>query len=70
MSSPYNFNHQAVFLLKAERIGHGYHAVDNEDTYRSMREMNIHFEVCPLSSMLTASVPQDPRKHPLARLNL
>lgn len=54
----------AVELLFAERIGHGYKAVTDEAVYQMCKDKNIHFEVCPLSSFLTASVPTDFSKHP------
>ncbi|XP_016074864.1 PREDICTED: adenosine deaminase [Miniopterus natalensis] len=46
---------EAVDMLKAERIGHGYHTVEDEALYSRLRERNMHFEVCPWSSYLTGS---------------
>lgn len=36
---------QAVDRLKAERVGHGYHTLDDEALYNRLREKNMHFEV-------------------------
>jgi len=55
----------AVESLQAERIGHGYHVLQDEGIYASCREKRIHFEVCPISSFLTGSVKFDVDKHPL-----
>ena len=35
----------AIEQLGAERIGHGYHVVDDEEIYRLAKERGIHFEV-------------------------
>ena len=58
---------QAVRCLYAERIGHGYHVVDDEEVYAESKRRNIHFEVCPISSYRTASVSIDPTDHPATR---
>lgn len=34
-------------LLKAERVGHGYRVVQNEQLYRECLAKGIHFECCP-----------------------
>ncbi len=63
-----NFFFQAVENLGAERIGHGYHVVDDEGIYASCLRRNIHFEACPRSSLQTGSVPQGiGQKHPIRR---
>ncbi len=36
---------QAIEELGAERIGHGYHVVDDEEVYQLAKDKNIHFEV-------------------------
>jgi adenosine deaminase len=46
---------QAIEELGAERIGHGYHVLDDEAIYRLAREKRIHFEGCPTSSIFTNS---------------
>ena len=36
---------QAIFLLHANRIGHGYHVLGDEDLYKYVIEKQIHLEV-------------------------
>src|SRR5699024_7882835 len=52
----------AVKKLHAERIGHGYHVIQDQDIYEECRRRDIHFETCPYSSYLTAAVGPD-EKH-------
>ncbi|VDL61695.1 unnamed protein product [Hymenolepis diminuta] len=58
---------EAVYEMYAERIGHGYHILDDKNVYKDMREKNVHFEVCPLSSQLTGSVVGNWQEHPIVR---
>ncbi|MBN3321630.1 ADA deaminase, partial [Atractosteus spatula] len=58
---------EAVEVLKAERIGHGYHTIDDPVLYRQLLKQDMHFEVCPVSSRLTGGCPADFTKHPLLR---
>nr|CAB3220012.1 adenosine deaminase-like [Phallusia mammillata] len=58
---------QAMQILNAQRIGHGYHVVDSESVYNEAKARDVHFEVCPRSSYLTASVDPDLTKHPAIR---
>lgn len=44
-SGPAENVRQAIEDLGAERIGHGYHVLQNEDIYCLAREKKIHFEV-------------------------
>ena len=53
--------------MYAERIGHGYYAVLDEELYRRMVRRRYHFEACPISSMTTGAVPVDFAAHPLHR---
>uniref|UniRef100_A0A452VNI3 Adenosine deaminase n=1 Tax=Ursus maritimus TaxID=29073 RepID=A0A452VNI3_URSMA len=46
---------QAVDTLKTERLGHGYHTLEDEALYARLRQENMHFEVCPWSSYLTGA---------------
>ncbi|XP_072489777.1 adenosine deaminase isoform X1 [Notamacropus eugenii] len=46
---------QAVDILHTERIGHGYHSVENATLYERLLKDNMHFEVCPWSSYLTGA---------------
>ncbi|XP_004586118.1 adenosine deaminase [Ochotona princeps] len=46
---------QAVDILKTERLGHGYHTLEDEALYSRLRQQDMHFEVCPWSSYLTGA---------------
>ncbi|XP_006881786.1 PREDICTED: adenosine deaminase [Elephantulus edwardii] len=46
---------EAVDLLKTERLGHGYHTLEDEALYQRLLQENMHFEVCPWSSYLTGA---------------
>lgn len=59
---------EAVEVLKAERLGHGYRTLEDQNLYRTLLEQNMHFEVCPVSSTLTGACDPDFTKHPLIRL--
>lgn len=54
----------AIQKLWAERIGHGYHVLDDEKIYRMCIENGVHFETCPYSSYLTGAVKRTV-KHPI-----
>ncbi|XP_028264885.1 adenosine deaminase [Parambassis ranga] len=56
---------EAVEVLKAERIGHGYRTLEDEGLYRKLLAQNMHFEVCPVSSKLTGACDPDFTKHPI-----
>lgn len=56
--------HEAIFLLHANRIGHGYHVLGDEDLYKYVIEKQIHLELCPISSILTGAVTEPFNKHP------
>ncbi|KAL6483438.1 hypothetical protein MHYP_G00083100 [Metynnis hypsauchen] len=58
---------EAVEVLKAERIGHGYHTIEDPELYKQLLEQNMHFEMCPISSRLTGACDPDFTKHPLIR---
>jgi len=57
----------AILLTHAERIGHGYQVLRNEDLYEELRKLNIHFETCPISSYATGSISCDHADHPTVR---
>uniref|UniRef100_A0A8C8WLA1 Adenosine deaminase n=1 Tax=Panthera leo TaxID=9689 RepID=A0A8C8WLA1_PANLE len=59
--------YEAVDTLKTERVGHGYHTLDDEALYTRLRRENLHFEVCPWSSYLTGAWKSD-TEHPVVRL--
>lgn len=58
----------ALDQLYAERIGHGYHALDNDQLYKRMVADRVHFEVCPTSSRCTGAYTGDWASHPAKRL--
>ncbi|XP_078665178.1 adenosine deaminase-like isoform X2 [Branchiostoma floridae x Branchiostoma belcheri] len=55
---------EAVFKMAAERVGHGYHTIADPQLYAKLRDMNMHFEVCPVSSYITGAVPPNYKEHP------
>ncbi|GIY09182.1 adenosine deaminase [Caerostris darwini] len=57
----------ALNHLHAERIGHGYHLVDDDALYQQCLKLDLHFETCPISSFLTGSATNKYKKHPIAR---
>nr|XP_020010465.1 adenosine deaminase isoform X2 [Castor canadensis] len=57
---------QAVDILKTERLGHGYHTLEDEALYHRLRQENMHFEVCPWSSYLTGAWKPE-TEHPVIR---
>ncbi|XP_045050821.1 adenosine deaminase isoform X2 [Desmodus rotundus] len=57
---------EAVDRLNTERLGHGYHTVDDEALYTRLRQNNMHFEVCPWSSYLTGAW-NPATEHPVIR---
>lgn len=58
---------EAVDVLKAERIGHGYHTIEDEVLYKRLLKKKTHFETCPISSRLTGGCDPDFTKHPIIR---
>ncbi|KAM4691627.1 adenosine deaminase [Rhinophrynus dorsalis] len=56
---------EAVEVLKAERIGHGYHTIEDENLYKELLDKKMHFETCPWSSYLTGACHPDFTKHPV-----
>ncbi|XP_022240793.1 adenosine deaminase-like isoform X2 [Limulus polyphemus] len=58
---------RAIKELQVERIGHGYHSIDDEEIYNQVLNLDIHLEACPYSSYLTGSVPLTTLKHPIIR---
>ncbi|KAM3871985.1 adenosine deaminase [Diretmus argenteus] len=55
---------EAVEVLKAERVGHGYRTLEDKGLYKKLLAQNMHFEVCPISSKLTSACDPDFTKHP------
>ncbi|XP_046896735.1 adenosine deaminase isoform X1 [Hypomesus transpacificus] len=58
---------EAVEVLKAERIGHGYNTSQDQVLYKQLLDQNMHFETCPISSKLTGACDSDFTKHPIIR---
>lgn len=58
---------EALNILHAERIGHGYHVLEDDMLYRRIIDENIHLEACPTSSILTGAVKPCFSTHPLRR---
>uniref|UniRef100_A0A3Q2YRR1 Adenosine deaminase n=1 Tax=Hippocampus comes TaxID=109280 RepID=A0A3Q2YRR1_HIPCM len=56
---------EAVEVLKAERVGHGYRTLEDRVLYKKLLAQNMHFEVCPISSKLTGACNADFTKHPV-----
>ncbi|XP_068997925.1 adenosine deaminase [Embiotoca jacksoni] len=56
---------EAVEVLKAERIGHGYRTLEDRVLYEKLLEQKMHFELCPISSKLTGACHPDFTKHPI-----
>uniref|UniRef100_A0A8D3DZ75 Adenosine deaminase n=1 Tax=Scophthalmus maximus TaxID=52904 RepID=A0A8D3DZ75_SCOMX len=59
-----SLNCEAVEVLKAERVGHGYRTLEDRELYKKLLAQNMHFEVCPVSSKLTGACDPDFTKHP------
>ncbi|XP_060628174.2 adenosine deaminase [Anolis sagrei] len=58
---------EAISILKAERIGHGYHVFEDESLYQQLLKDSMHFEVCPWSSYLTGACKTEFSNHPCIR---
>ena len=50
---------QAIEVLGAERIGHGYRVLEDEEVYRLARERGVHFEVSCLCQSVRLSLSPD-----------
>ncbi|OZC10577.1 hypothetical protein X798_02326 [Onchocerca flexuosa] len=58
----------AIEEMRAERIGHGYRLLRDENAYKKYAiEKRIHFEACLKSSVMTGSVPLIWSQHPVKR---
>ncbi|XP_054636547.1 adenosine deaminase isoform X2 [Dunckerocampus dactyliophorus] len=56
---------EAVDVLKAERVGHGYRTLEDQELYKQLLAQNMHFELCPLSSKITGACTADFTQHPV-----
>ncbi|GMR49459.1 hypothetical protein PMAYCL1PPCAC_19654, partial [Pristionchus mayeri] len=59
----------ALNEMHVERVGHGYHILDDETAYRKnfIENRRAHLEACPLSSVMTGAVTPDWSNHPVKR---
>lgn len=57
----------AVDILHAERIGHGYRIVSDQKIYNRIKDEKIHLECCPWSSLLTGSISVSEHPHPIVK---
>ena len=48
---------QVLSKLFAQRIGHGYRFLEDEELYAKCLKDRVHFETCPTSSILTGVQP-------------
>ena len=61
---------QALDILHAERIGHGYRVLEDENLYARCLRDKVHFETCPTSSILTGAQPLNYFYHAVCRSDL
>lgn len=68
-SGPYTTVREAMEELQCDRVGHGYRVFQDPtgETYRMARQQNLHFEVCPYSSVLTGGCPLSTKRHSIVR---
>lgn len=57
---------EALDVLLAQRIGHGYHVVEDPEIYARVRRDRVHLECCVTSSLQTGSVASL-SEHPVRR---
>lgn len=60
---------RAIEDMHAERIGHGYRVMRDEQMYidNFVTSKAVHLEACPYSSVMTGAVPLDWKNHPISR---
>ncbi|KAK0398842.1 hypothetical protein QR680_002776 [Steinernema hermaphroditum] len=59
----------AIERMKAQRIGHGYRLILDEDAYKKHAiEEQTHLEECPYLSVMTGSVELDWPRNPIGRI--
>uniref|UniRef100_A0A1I7V057 adenosine deaminase n=1 Tax=Caenorhabditis tropicalis TaxID=1561998 RepID=A0A1I7V057_9PELO len=60
---------KAIEDMHAERIGHGYRVMKDEQMYidNFVNSKSVHLEACPYSSVMTGAVPLDWKNHPISR---
>lgn len=58
---------EALHLLGAERIGHGFRVIEDDDLLAEVRDRKIPLEVCPTSNVVLRNVASY-EEHPLPKL--
>jgi adenosine deaminase len=58
---------EAIDILGAERLGHGFRVLEDPDLTDEVRDRGIPLEVCPTSNVVLGNVPSY-EEHPLPRL--
>ncbi|XP_033098081.1 adenosine deaminase-like [Anneissia japonica] len=66
-SGPASNVQEAIEVFKAQRVGHGYHCVEDDNVYELVKKTGVHLEVCPTSSNVLGNVSPDWTKHPAIR---
>ncbi|CAI9719631.1 adenosine deaminase-like isoform X2 [Octopus vulgaris] len=56
---------EAVDDMFAERVGHGYHVIEDDHLYKQIRNDNIHLETCLVSSFRTQAFLEEIQNHPV-----
>ncbi|KJE94453.1 adenosine deaminase [Capsaspora owczarzaki ATCC 30864] len=57
---------EALDVLHAERIGHGYHIIDDQQVYERVKRDLVHLECCLTSSLQTGAVASA-QNHPIVK---
>ncbi|KAH7978154.1 hypothetical protein HPB49_004691 [Dermacentor silvarum] len=65
----YSTVRDAIVKLNCDRVGHGYRVFQDPtgETYQLARKKNIHFEVCPYSSVFSGGCPLSTERHSIVR---
>ncbi len=58
---------EAIDLLKAERVGHGTSAIQDEKLMKRLAKGRIPLEICPTSNVITRKYVPELAKHPIRR---
>ncbi|KAH9374241.1 hypothetical protein HPB48_005561 [Haemaphysalis longicornis] len=68
-SGDYSSVRDAMVELDCSRVGHGYRVFQDTtgNTYKMAQDRDLHFEVCPYSSILTGACPLDSKKHAIVK---
>ncbi len=58
---------EAIDLLKAERIGHGTSAIQDEKLMKRLAKDRVPLEICPTSNVITKKYVPELSRHPIRR---